>query len=156
MDYDDLVDQFIVNDGNTETNENDQLKSEGNCSEKSETSELMKIHLNTLIRSRQIARRTAQLDRVKERNRSFEAQKKEILSLSQGSGPINIQNSEKRRKILSKSSPEGAESSEISPSTNSSNELIPCRLELDYDGYKLSDVFLISPADAHSDVLNLL
>ena len=34
--------------------------------------------------------------------------------------------------------------------------MIPCRLELDYDGYKLSDVFLISPADAHSDVLNLL
>ena len=186
MDYDDLVDQFIVNDGSDETNsensENngDKISTDTGTTANKDTEstsesnslELRKIHLKTLIHSRQVALRTAQLDRVKDRNRVFEAQKKEILRRCQGAGPVNIQNSEKRRKVLGNREGKGKEvdveettensaentdnpTASASASGNSS-ELIPCRLELDYDGYKLSDVLLIPPADSTSDTLNLL
>lgn len=141
MDYDDLVDQFIVNDHN-EPVKND-----------SEAAELMKIHLKTLIRSRQVALRTAQLDRVKDRNRKFEAMKKEICGGAAGAALNNvpsgqgggIQNGEKRRRIL-KIVPAGEE-----------DELIPCRLELDHEGYKLSEVLLLpSNSDQPPDTLSSL
>ena len=185
MDYDDLVDQFIVNDGTDEANsENSENNGDNKAAEtiehtankdneptsESHSLELMKIHLKTLIHSRQVSLRTAQLDRVKDRNRVFEVQKKEILRRCQGAGPVSIQNSEKRRKVLgnregtvkvvdveenTENSAENTDNSTASASDNST-ELIPCRLELDYDGYKLSDVLLIPPTDSTPDTLNLL
>lgn len=173
MDYDDLVDQFIVNDKEDveaeEIKENEEEKSavgeENNLNNKdsipSDNSELIKIHLKTLIRSRHSSLRIAQLDRIRERNRFFESKKKEIYSSSSSppsSSPSNHQNSDKRRRILGTFNSEkvaNSEDDEIITSCRSSNELIPCRLELDHDGYKLSDVFLLPPT-SETEILNLI
>lgn len=173
MDYDDLVDQFIVNDSSDNRNE---FKNDDTCEKgdngvensysdpsKANTNELLKIHLRSLIQSRQLARQTVQLKDVKERNSKF---MEYFTTLSDGqnagSGAVGLAgNSEKRNRIL-KAKLETA-TTDTTPSTtatdtttmdtrtetdsNTSNttsmELIPCRLELDYDGYKLSDVLLL-------------
>ena len=160
MDYEDLVDQFIVNDHNDPeicSQENEQ--SHGEESSPDFTSELMKIHLKTVILARHLSLRTAHLDRVKERNRVFEARRKELLAGSPRGGEVNVQSGERRRRILKgglgTSTDNSTNSSVLSDPSAASDELVPCRLELDYDGYKLSDVFLLQPS-TDSDTLGLL
>jgi hypothetical protein len=161
MDYDDLVDQFIVNDHetNTETEKAEEIKTESATSKTNSdiNLELIKLHMKNLIQARQQSRQIIQLNWVKERNKNFAGVFKAANS---GSGN-SFGNSEKRRKVLAgdkdKASAEvtidtkgetneaenfNEEQDRTAPAL-ASTELIPCRLELDYEGYKLSDVFLL-------------
>lgn len=165
MDYDDIVDQFIVNDndGNEEMSENG-TGSTGNTSNSrnsipsgsstlgnastnsnSHTNDLMRIHLKSLIQSRQIARQTIQLKGIKERNQKYMDY---YTGLSENIGRriagISV-NSEKRTRILKSVDIKEDIKEDMDNEDNQrpSNELIPCRLELDWDGYKLSDVLLL-------------
>ena len=159
MDYDDLVDQFIVNDNETIT-ETDGMKAENNSKNKScnFNSELINLHMKNLIQARQQSRQIIQLNRVKERNKNFIGVLKSAPVTSSG---YSYRNSEKRRRILngektfevsSETSNEATENiatvneeeQTTMTSSSSSSEMIPCRLELDYEGYKLSDIFLLS------------
>lgn len=163
MDYDDLVDQFIVNDNDNETTSTSS-EAQGNKPEttKSENSEfnpeLIKLHMKNLIQSRQQSRQIIQLNRVKERNKNFAEVFKTSGNNVSGGYSYSFGNSEKRRKILrdegsNEVQSEGNEADNTineqdsttttTTSTSASTELIPCRLELDYEGYKLSDVFLL-------------
>ena len=175
MDYDDLVDQFIVNDAepvsSNENNTSPNTNTNDNSSPKVD-SEVIKLHMRNLIQARQQARQVLQFERVKERNKSFVGVIKKSTASATGSGNsgniYSAGNSEKRRRILAgmeviedSSKAESSEGTEVTETDNmdsdsvaenttqsttptiNTSEMIPCRLELDYEGYKLSDVFML-------------
>lgn len=189
MDYDDLVDQFIVNDPDKsedelcERHENEKVEEKRVPTEQDMIN--LSIHLKSLIQARQINRQTRKLENVKDRNKKFELKEQQLSVLPGKSGVGFFGNNERRRRLLKaqkvkteevQNAEEQQEQEEIneereiegggdeieeideeirvedteevqdakeSSTTFNPTELIPCRLELDYEGYKLSDVFLL-------------
>ena len=156
MDYDDLVDQFIVND--TKNEPLSKMKMEAENENIKNINESIAIHMRQLIQSRELARQTVKLEKVKERNRQFEVKRREFVKECGVEG--FFVNCERRRKLLLLKAPplssEATETENINiieddlmeiaateetgtrtrtgtvinrPNTT---EMIPCRLELDY------------------------
>lgn len=191
MDYDDLVDQFIVNDQDANENEHEKFEkleeSEKNVNVKDAKDEnspnlqanLISIHMKSLIQARQLNRQTIKLENVKERNKKFEELKrKQFSEMTNMKGFVG--NNERRRRLLRATKEkktrnenseeqekedeelkdmkdvemEGDQPSSSDSLSSSTAELIPCRLELDYEGYKLSDVLLLpsNPAPTQPEI----
>jgi hypothetical protein len=167
--YDALVDEFIINSAdndnsrignetkndsesnsneninaniniNTNANANDNANSYDNDNDNLYCTSLChRIHEKNLIDAGQQLRQQAQFERIQKRTKSFRTitasiiTSNNITSTATTTATTTGINSERRRRILKTKS-----------AKDENEELIPCRLEFDYDGYRLSDVFLLS------------
>ena len=156
MDYDDLVDQFIEHDSNSKSDcsNNSNNNNNNNNTVTTPTSittaststastaastlpvAIHKAQLSALRRERDLRRKMFTLEYVKRRNATI-ASSLQTPSSAPSKPPTtltlaNPATQERRRQVLN-----------LALNASPSADLIPCRLELDHDGYKLSDVLLL-------------
>jgi hypothetical protein len=161
--YDALVDEFIVNSAdndnsrignetkngcesksNDNENSNENINDNANANDNNDNdndniycpSLCHRIHEKNLIDARQQLRQQAQFERIQKRTKSFRtitASNNTSCTITSTATTTTGVNSERRRRILRTKS-----------AKDENEELIPCRLEFDHVGYRLSDVFLLS------------
>lgn len=152
MNYDELVDQFLQPPtDNTSSSNTNSLQSSNSASASSLPSTNASIDPYTLhlanvqrgLRERDLKRKMFLLEYVRRRNKSLVGKFQSLLPTSNPIIPTNNPASiERRRKLLSPAS--------STPTTTT--DLVPCRLEIDHDGYKLSDCLLLPESSSPEEV----